>query len=71
MWDSIPNPGIMPWAESRHSTAEPPRHPNSTDIKESFKISQIRPINLKIYIKWTNALKDTNYQIHQEKRNKK
>ena len=27
MWDSIPGPGIMPWAEGRRSTAEPPGVP--------------------------------------------
>ena len=27
MWDLILRPGITPWAEGRHSIAEPPRHP--------------------------------------------
>ena len=27
MWDSIPDPGIIPWAKGRHSTTEPPRCP--------------------------------------------
>ena len=27
MWDSIPDPRIMPWAEGGCSTTEPPRHP--------------------------------------------
>ena len=27
MWDLIPRPRITPWAEGRHSTSEPPRHP--------------------------------------------
>ena len=29
MWDLIPGPGIMPWAEGRCSTTEPPRGPFS------------------------------------------
>ena len=28
MWDSIPDPGITPWANGRHPTAEPPRRPS-------------------------------------------
>ena len=28
MWDSIPDPGITPWAEGRYSTAEPLRRPS-------------------------------------------
>ena len=27
MWDLILDPRIMPWAEGRHSTTEPPKHP--------------------------------------------
>ena len=27
--DSIPGPGIIPWAKGRHSTAEPSRRPYS------------------------------------------
>ena len=26
-WDSIPDPGITPWAKGRGSTAKPPRCP--------------------------------------------
>ena len=32
MWDSIPGPGITPWAKGRCSTAEPPRHPSTSSF---------------------------------------
>ena len=32
MWDSIADPGITPGAEGRHSTAEPPRHPEDITV---------------------------------------
>ena len=33
MWDSIPGPGIMPWAKGRRSTTEPPGAPDSFILK--------------------------------------
>ena len=32
MWDLISDPGIMPSAKGRCSTAEPPRHPYGRNI---------------------------------------
>ena len=33
MQDSIPSPGITPWAEARRSTSEPPRRPTEDRFK--------------------------------------
>ena len=35
-WDLIPGPRIMPWAEGRHQTAEPPRDPESLLLNQMF-----------------------------------
>ena len=36
MWDSIPDPGITPWAEGRRSTTEPPRCPYFSFLMYQF-----------------------------------
>ena len=38
MWDSIPGLQIVPWAEGKHSTGEPTRHPNKYSFSSKCKL---------------------------------